>query len=50
MRLREWGPSGFTIAINIAFRGPELVVSEYAEEWLQLYQERNFFYVDPVLV
>lgn len=49
-RLREWAPSGFILAFNLTFRGPEHLHSEYPDAWRRLYEERNYFFVDPTLV
>ena len=48
--LRFLGESGFILAFNMTFRGPEYLHSEYPEEWQKIYEERNYFFVDPVLV
>lgn len=49
-KLRAWAPSGFILAFNLTFRGPEHLHSEYPEEWRRLYEERNYFFTDPILV
>lgn len=49
-KLREWAPSGFILAFNLTFRGPEHLHSEYPEAWRKLYEERNYFFTDPILV
>lgn len=48
--LRFLGDSGFILAFNMTFRGPEYLHSEYPIEWQDIYEERNYFFVDPVLV
>lgn len=48
--LRFLGDSGFILAFNMTFRGPEYLHSEYPVEWQDIYEERNYFFVDPVLV
>lgn len=48
--LRFLGESGFILAFNMTFRGPEYLHSEYPKEWQKIYEERNYFFVDPVLV
>lgn len=48
--LRFLGQSGFIMAFNMTFRGPEYLHSEYPEEWQKIYEERNYFFVDPVLI
>jgi LuxR family transcriptional regulator len=48
--LRLLGPSGFIIAFNISFRGPEHFHSEYPRAWQAEYDRRNYGYFDPVLL
>jgi len=48
--LRFLGESGFIMAFNMTFRGPEYLHSEYSEEWQKIYEEKNYFFVDPVLI
>lgn len=48
--LRQIGTSGFILAFNMSFRGPEHLHSEYPQGWRDQYEERNYFFVDPVLV
>jgi len=48
--LRFMGKSGFILAFNMTFRGPEYLHSEYPAEWQKIYEDRNYFFVDPVLI
>lgn len=48
--LKFLGKSGFIMAFNMTFRGPEYFQSEYSEEWQKIYEDRNYFFVDPILV
>lgn len=48
--LREWGPQGFTLAFNLTYRGPEHLHTELPDEWRAIYEENNYFSVDPILV
>ncbi|MGB3556496.1 MAG: autoinducer binding domain-containing protein [Jannaschia sp.] len=50
VKLREIGPAGFLIGFNYTFRGPEMMVSGYPEDWRAEYEERNYFMGDPVLM
>ncbi len=50
VRLKEWAPSGFILAFNLSFRGPEHLHSEYPAAWRRIYEERNYFFVDPTLI
>ena len=49
-KLRHWGPSGFILAFNLTFRGPEHLHSEYPSAWRNIYEQRNYFFTDPILV
>ena len=49
-KLRGWGSSGFILAFNLTFRGPEHLHSEYPLEWRRIYEKRNYFFTDPILV
>ena len=48
--LRFLGKSGFILAFNMTFRGPEYLHSEYPEEWQKIYEEQNYFIADPILI
>jgi len=48
--LKFLGQSGFIMAFNMTFRGPEYLHSEYPAEWQKIYDEKNYFFVDPVLI
>jgi LuxR family transcriptional regulator len=48
--LRFMGKSGFILAFNMTFRGPEYLHTEYPLDWQQIYEDRNYFIVDPVLI
>ena len=47
-RLLQYGPSGFVLAFNLTFRGPEHLHSAYPEEWVKIYQDKNYFILDPI--
>ena len=49
-KLRDWAPSGFILAFNLTFRGPEHLHSEYPDAWRRIYEDRNYFFTDPILV
>lgn len=49
-KLRQIGTSGFILAFNMTFRGPEHLHSEYPKLWRRIYEERNYYFVDPVLL
>jgi len=46
--IRELAPSGFVIALNMGWGGPELLHSEFPDRWRTLYEEKNYFMTDPV--
>ncbi len=46
--IRELAPSGFVIALNMGWGGPELLHSEYPDAWRETYEEKNYFMTDPV--
>jgi LuxR family transcriptional regulator len=46
--LREIAPSGFILAFNVTFRGPQYLYSEYPVEWQTTYDENNFYMADPI--
>lgn len=46
--LREFATSGFVFAVNIRWKGPEFLHSEFPQEWRTLYEESNFFMFDPI--
>lgn len=46
--IRALAPSGFVIALNMGWGGPELLHSEFPEEWRTIYEEKNYFMTDPV--
>lgn len=49
-RLREVAPAGFTLAFNLTFRGPEHLHTEFPKEWQEIYQSKNYFFLDPILL
>jgi LuxR family transcriptional regulator len=48
--LRLLGPSGFILAFNISFRGPEYFHSEYPEPWQEEYERGSYAYFDPIVL
>lgn len=49
-RLAELGPSGHTLGLNFTYRGPEILETTFPDEWRKIYEDRNYFVLDPVLV
>lgn len=48
VRVREIAPSGFVLALNLGWVGPEFLHSEYPLTWREIYEDRNYFMADPV--
>ena len=44
------GQSGYILAFNVTFSGPEFFVSGFPKEWRELYEENNYFFFDPIFV
>ena len=47
-RVRELAPSGFVLALNLRWVGPEFLHSEYPKAWREIYESKNYFMFDPV--
>ena len=47
-RIRELSPPGFVLALNVRWRGPEYLHSEFPEEWREIYESKNYFMFDPI--
>ncbi|MCH2096691.1 MAG: autoinducer binding domain-containing protein [Rhodobacteraceae bacterium] len=48
--VRRIGTAGYVVGFNFRYRGPEFFESTYPEEWQRLYDERNYYGRDPVLL
>jgi LuxR family transcriptional regulator, quorum-sensing system regulator SdiA len=46
--LGTYGTAGYVVAFNMTLRGPEHLHTTYPQEWVDLYQKRNYFFRDPV--
>ncbi len=46
--LRQRAPSGFVLAFNMTFSGPEFLINTYPREWVEIYQTRNYVFLDPI--
>ena len=46
--LREIATSGFVLAINVRWIGPEFLHSEFPAKWRKLYEDKNYFMFDPI--
>ncbi len=49
-KLREVGTSGFVLGFGLSFQGPEHLHSEFPDEWRRIYETRNYFIADPILL
>lgn len=48
--VRRIGSAGYVVSFNFRYRGPEFFESTYPEKWQRLYDERNYYSLDPVLL
>ena len=46
--LNDMAPSGFIMGFNLTYKGPEHLYNAYPEAWRDIYQERNYFFSDPI--
>ena len=47
-RIGEIGTSGFVIGFGLRFGKPDFFLNRYPEPWTQRYEEKNYFFGDPV--
>lgn len=47
-KLHELAPTGWIMGFNLTYAGPEHLHNAYPEEWRMIYQERNYFFSDPI--
>lgn len=48
--LYEIAPSGWIMGFNLTYRGPEHLFNAYPDAWRAVYEERNYFFGDPIAV
>lgn len=48
--LREMAPTGWIMGFNLTYRGPEHLYNAYPDAWRALYEDRNYFFGDPIAV
>ena len=41
-------PTGWIMGFNLTFRGPEHLFNAYPDAWRAIYEERNYFFGDPI--
>lgn len=46
--VREIATSGFVLAINVRWLGPEFLHSEFPTKWRTIYEDKNYFMFDPI--
>lgn len=47
-KLNELAPSGWIMGFNLTYRGPEHLHNGYPDGWRKIYEERNYFFGDPI--
>lgn len=48
--LHKLAPSGWIMGFNLTYRGPEHLFNAYPDAWRAVYEERNYFFGDPIAV
>lgn len=46
--LHHLAPTGWIMGFNLTYQGPEHLFNAYPEQWRQIYQDRNYFFADPI--
>lgn len=46
--VRKVATSGFVLALNVSWIGPEFLQSEFPEKWRELYEGSGYFMLDPI--
>lgn len=46
--LHRMAPSGWILGFNLTYMGPEHLFNAYPEKWRQIYEDRNYFFADPI--
>lgn len=46
--LYDMAPTGWIIGFNLTYQGPEHLHNAYPDGWREIYQERNYFFSDPI--
>ena len=46
--LHNLAPAGWIMGFNLTYQGPEHLHNAYPDKWRDIYQERNYFFSDPV--
>lgn len=48
--LHRLAPTGWIMGFNLTYRGPEHLYNAYPDAWRAIYEDRNYFFGDPVAV
>lgn len=46
--LHVLAPTGFIMGFNLTYQGPEHLYNSYPDAWRAIYEERNYFFSDPI--
>ena len=49
-KIHQLAPAGWIMGFNMTYTGPEYLVNHYPDTWRQVYEEKNYFIGDPVLM
>ena len=47
-RMHVLAPSGWIMGFNLTYRGPEHLFNAYPDAWRRIYEDRNYFFGDPI--
>lgn len=47
-QIRDMAPSGFVLALNLSWVGPEFLHSEFPDKWREIYESKGYFMFDPI--
>lgn len=47
-RMHGLAPTGWIMGFNLTFRGPEHLFNAYPDAWRRIYEDRNYFFGDPI--
>lgn len=48
--ISDIAPAGWIMGFNLTYRGAEHLYNAYPDTWREVYEERNYFFGDPILV
>jgi len=47
-QMHALAPTGWIMGFNLTYRGPEHLYNAYPEAWRKIYEDRNYFFGDPI--